>query len=152
MKGKENGAGERKVHRERVWGEKGRASCHPMSTIVFINHTFLFPGFWCFDIWGLAHPGGTAPHRAGQFWEKVNNSPASVPFICTSHYSPVSVTPGARYQTALGPSPLKLLKLANPKPAYPVKTTIKTLVQFSSPSPCLLTHLGTSPCGTPPMT
>lgn len=41
-----------------------------------------FPGFWCFDIWGLADPGETAPPRFRQFLETPQDSPSGNTFIC----------------------------------------------------------------------
>ena len=40
-----------------------------------------FPGFWCFDIWGLADPGETAPPRFRQFLETPQDSlPATLSY------------------------------------------------------------------------
>lgn len=44
------------------------------------RNTFCTFCIWCFDIWGLADPGGTAPFMVGQFLEIEYDSPSSAPF------------------------------------------------------------------------
>lgn len=94
---------------------------------------------------GFADPGETAPPSARQFLEMVKDSPAGAPLLCkptspklgppttfTSSCTlvlspPALITPGTgnRYPgTAPVPqNPLKLFKVAHPKPAYPALPT-----------------------------
>ena len=76
-------------------------------------------------------------------------SPSGLLFPCPNH-------PKARYQEIRAPtsqSLLKLIKPANPKPAYPslqffsMEATIKALAHIFPGSVCCLTSPGTSPCG-----
>lgn len=117
--------------------------------------------FWCSDIWIPADPREIAHSRVSQFLEIVNDLLLSMPFIykpinpesispTTSsnwlytpcHCPPALITlrPGTR-QLRTSPMPqclLKLFKLANAKPAYPVSSilfhgpTIKALLHVSS--------------------
>lgn len=96
--------------------------------------------FWCFDLWGLADPGETAPHRISHFLEIVKDLPGRVPsYVITdpeptpqwpvffelsqgshtqSHCLPALIPPGpCTGHPGAGPvlqTPLKLFTLANP--------------------------------------
>ena len=98
---------------------------------------------WCFDIWGLTHPGGTVPPRVSKFLVIVNNSPSPLSMLfkykptqspysqppsssgsdTQGHYLPTLITPRPstrQLETASMPLRLlKLFKLAYAKPAYP---------------------------------
>ena len=122
----------------------------------------------------IADPGVPVLLRASQFLELVNNFPVSMHFKCKlnsqsatlkyflyglltlDHYPPALLTsgPGTR-QLGTAPSPrnwMKLFKVANPKPAFPVSPVLswendnKVFCPQFPPSLCLLTKPGASPC------
>lgn len=80
----------------------------------------LFSLFWCFDVWGLADPGGAGPPKISQFLKIRYNLLRNTLFKCKatnseltpqppffffksdfhtlSHYTTSLITPGSRYQ------------------------------------------------------
>ena len=102
---------------------------------------------WCFNIWDLADPGGTAPPRASWCLETANNSPGGVPFICkptspepsppslpllssrknsiknSDSYPPTPNHPRAKNQTTRcsfhATEPTEITQTHQSKPAYP---------------------------------
>lgn len=118
---------------------------------------------WCFDLWGPANPRGTAV-LASSFMCKPANPELTLPttsFFSSrtlGHYSPTLITqrpPGTRQQ-GTGPvsqEPLRLSRLAYPKPVYPALPvpSQENHTKCSCPhfyhSLCLLTDPGVCPCG-----
>ena len=82
----------------------------PHSNARVCEPCLLLSVFWSFDIWGVADPGETAPPKAGQLLETVNNSTFQVknnqsrghpppPPLSVSHLRPLSPCPDHRRAT-----------------------------------------------------
>ena len=154
------------------WAAKAQhGSLITMSPGQPLNYIFLFSVFWI--LWHLgphwADWGEIAPPWASHFLETAKDCPggclsyANQPshllslaltlqeaiFLCPNHLGP-----GTRLQgtVPMPQSPLRLFKLATPKPAslpcmtFPAETTIKALNQAFSHSRYLLTHTGALSC------
>ena len=116
-----------------------------------LHRIFLFPVFWCFDIWSLAVPKGALPSRVSQFLEIINNQGA--PFQIQTSQSRVythnqatllvltTLGPCSRQTgTVLYPESAEIIQTSQSRACYwphwllSTKTTIKAHV-LASPLP-----------------